>query len=462
MTEPAVADPPVGQRSRRTPLWQAWLVCALLAGLYAAVSIQQYHRMDSFVFDLGFFESVIRDYAHGRLPELPLTDTTVASLHFSPALAVLAPLVIVWPSPIALLVAQAVAVALGVVPLMRAAAPGLTAWAVAVSYGLAPGFAALFGFDFHEVALAVPLLAMSMAAMVRREHRSAVLWALPLVLVKEDLGLTVAALGLVVVLRGSRRWGVIAIAFGLVAFLVTAVWLPQTGAGGFAESYAPGSLGEAWQVLGEGARNKLKTVLFLLLPTGLLALRAPMLLIITLPTFGWRFLSDRYTYWDPWYQYDAVLVPIAVAAMIEGARLLRRPVREVGLAAAVIATLLLLPQQSFKQVWDGDFWRTPARTAAVDRLLEEIPDDSRVAASDTLGSRIGLRTDLYLIGDTIGPDGPPLPPSEFDEIEWIAVDTRVAPAPVPAWRGFGELIESGAFEIVGDADGVIVARRATE
>ncbi len=54
------------------------------------------------------------------------------------------------------------------------------AWAVAVSYGLAPGFAALFGFDFHEVALAVPLLAMSMAAMVRGQHRSAVLWALPL------------------------------------------------------------------------------------------------------------------------------------------------------------------------------------------------------------------------------------------------------------------------------------------
>ena len=31
-----------------------------------------------------------------------------------------------------------------------------------------------------------------------------------------------------------------------------------------------------------------------------------------------------------------------------------------------------------------------------------------MAASDDLGSRIALRTDLYLIGDTIGPDGPPL------------------------------------------------------
>ena len=418
--------------------------------------------MDAFVFDLGFFESVVRDYAHGRMPELPLTDSTDATLHFSPALAVLAPLVIVWPSPIAILLAQAVAVAAGVVPLMRVAARGFMAWAVAVSYGLAPGFGALIGFDFHEVALAVPLLALSMAAMVRGDHRSAVLWALPLVLVKEDLGLTVAALGLVVLLRGSRRWGAFAMGFGAVAFVVLAVWLPHLGAGGFAESYAPSSVGEAWQTLGEGARNKVRTVLFLLLPTGFLALRSTMLLIVALPTFGWRFLSDRYTYWDPWYQYDAVLVPIAVAAMVEGAQRLHRPVRQAGLALAVVATLVLLPQQALKQVWDPDFWRTPARTAAVDRVLAEIPDDTRVAASDTLGARIALRTDLYLIGDTIGPDGPPLPPSDFDEIEWIALDTRIAPAPVPAWRGFGELVESGAFEVVAEADGVVVARRTED
>ncbi|MET0839537.1 MAG: DUF2079 domain-containing protein [Marmoricola sp.] len=352
MTEPAVADPRVGHRPERVPLWQAGLAFVLLAALYAAVSIQQYHRMDAFVFDLGFFESVVRDYAHGRMPELPLTDSTDATLHFSPALAVLAPLVIVWPSPIAILLAQAVAVAAGVVPLMRVAARGFMAWAVAVSYGLAPGFGALIGFDFHEVALAVPLLALSMAAMVRGDHRSAVLWALPLVLVKEDLGLTVAALGLVVLLRGSRRWGAFAMGFGAVAFVVLAVWLPHLGAGGFAESYAPSSVGEAWQTLGEGARNKVRTVLFLLLPTGFLALRSPMLLIVALPTFGWRFLSARYTYWDPWYQYDAVLVPIAVAAMVEGARRLHRPVRQAGLALAVVATLVLLPQQALKQVWD--------------------------------------------------------------------------------------------------------------
>ena len=439
------------------------LAFALLTALYSAVSFQQYNRMEAFVFDLGFFESVIRDYAHGNWPQLPLTDTKNASLHFSPALALLAPVVLLWSSPIAVLVAQAVAVAAGVVPLMRAAGAGLMAWVVAVSYGLAPGFGALIGYDFHEVALAVPLLAFSMAAMLRSDHRAAVLWALPLVLVKEDLGLTVAALGAVVFLRGSRRWGIVAMVVGAVSFLLIVLWLLPAiqGSGSFADAYGPASPPDALRVLADGADRKLRTVLFLLVPTGLLALRSPMLLLVALPTYGWRFVSDRFTYWDPWYQYDAVLVPIAVAAMIEGARLLSAPLRRLGLVAALIGTLALVPQQAFAQVWQRDFWRTPDRTAAVDRALAEIPTGSRVAASDTLGARIALRTDLFLIGDTYGVDGPPLSASEFDEVEWVAFDTRVLPAQVPAWKGFARLLATGDFNVVAEGGGVVVAQRDT-
>ena len=198
-----------------------------------------------------------------------------------------------WSSPITVLVTQAVLVAAGVVPLMRAAGAGLMAWVVAISYGLAPGFGALFGFDFHEVALSVPLLAFSMAAMVRGDHRAAVMWAVPLLLVKEDLGLTVAALGVVVFLRGSRRLGAAAMVIGAGAFLVLMLWvLPAiNSSGGFSDAYAPSGAGDALSTLFDGADQKGRTVLFLLLPTGLLALRSPMLLLVALPTYGWRFVA---------------------------------------------------------------------------------------------------------------------------------------------------------------------------
>jgi hypothetical protein len=290
-----------------------------------------------------------------------------------------------------------------------------------------------------------------------------VLWALPLLLVKEDLGLTVAALGAVVFLRGSRRLGLATMALGAVSFVVLLLWvLPVIqGSSGQVDLYAPQGPGDALRTLFTGADVKSRTVLCLLIPTGLMALRSPMLLIVALPTFGWRFVSDRFTYWQPWYHYDAVLVPIAVAAMIEGARLLHGRIRTLGLTAAVAGTLVLVPTFAFSQVWQSGFWATQPRTAVVDRLLDRIPDGSRVAASDTLGARIALRTDIYLVGDTIGPDGPPLPSSEFGKADWIAIDTGAYVAPVPAWKGVAALLGSGEFRVVAEAEGVVVARRVS-
>jgi hypothetical protein len=184
-----------------------------------------------------------------------------------------------------------------------------------------------------------------------------------------------------------------------------------------------------------------------------------MLLLVALPTFGWRFLSQRQTYWDPWYQYDAILVPIAVAAMIEGARLLHGRFRDVALGLAVVGTLVLVPQQALSQVWHKDFWAASPRTTAIDRVLDKIPTGSRVAASDDLGGRIGLRTELYLVGDTLGPDGPPAPASEFDDVEWIAFDRDWPLVQTSAWKGFAQLVDSGEFEVVAEADGVVVAQR---
>ena len=65
----------------------------------------------------------------------------------------------------------------------------------------------------------------------------------------------------------------------------------------------------------------------------------------------------------------------------------------------------------------------------------------------------------FLIGDTYGVDGPPLPASEFDEVEWVAFDTEVLPAQVPAWKGFARLLATGDFSVVAEGGGVIVAQR---
>jgi uncharacterized membrane protein len=77
---------------------------------------------------------------------------------------------------------------------------------IGVAYGFSWGLQQMIIFDFHEIAFAVPLLACSLSAMVRRRPRAAAAWALPLVFVKEDQGLTVAAIGLVMIALAAGAW----------------------------------------------------------------------------------------------------------------------------------------------------------------------------------------------------------------------------------------------------------------
>ena len=134
-------------------------------------------------------------------------------------LAALAPLYRLFPSPYTLLLAQAALLALAVVPLARQATRVLgrrAAHVIAFGYGLSWGIASAVGFDFHEVCFAVPLVSYALEALARRSWRRALAWAVPLLLVKEDLGLTLAAIGAYVAWRGPRRLGIAAAVLGLV------------------------------------------------------------------------------------------------------------------------------------------------------------------------------------------------------------------------------------------------------
>src|SRR5581483_6322173 len=131
---------------------------------------------------------------------------------FSPVLALLAPVYRLFPTPVTLLVVQAGLMALACVPVtrwacrVRGTGAGLV---VGCGLGASWGIVKAVAFDFHEVAFAVPLIAFAVEALGERRGRAAVAWGLPLLLVKEDLGLTVAAIGCLVAWRGPRRFGAV-------------------------------------------------------------------------------------------------------------------------------------------------------------------------------------------------------------------------------------------------------------
>lgn len=232
------APGPARSRPHPAPLRPYLIAAAVLCALYFLYGYLRFSHFQSPSWDLGIFEQEVRAYAGFDAPVVDIKGPGFLILgdHFSPVVALLVPLYWIWPSAVALLFAQAALFAVSAVIVGRTVQQmlgGRSGLCVTVAYGLSWGLQEAVKSDFHEIALAVPLLALVCRALLMERWRAVVLWSLPLVLVKEDLGVTVAVVGGLLALYGRRLQGFLLAAFGIVAFALTVlVLIPAASSAG--------------------------------------------------------------------------------------------------------------------------------------------------------------------------------------------------------------------------------------
>jgi uncharacterized membrane protein len=448
-----------------------WVMALVFAAVYATISVARFERLATRSFDLGIFEQAVRHYAHLQAPIVDIEGpgTNFLGDHWSPAIAVFAPFYRVFPTPVTLLVGQAVAIALGVVPTTRAGMRHLGRWpgvAVGLAFGMSYGIASAVDFDVHEVCLAVPLLAFALEAYLAGRWTRVVAWMAPLVLVKEDLGLTVAAMGLVLVMAGARRRGAALGAFGLASFAVTmTVLIPHfnaRGKTGFsrlgaqpgAESLPHKVVDLALQLLTPGP--KATTVLLLLVVTAFIGLRSP-LMILVLPTLGWRLISTNANFGGQSFHYDLVLMPIVFAALIDGVLRVRcarwRPLRWYARAAptmALLVGLFLCTHYAFKDLVNPATYRASPRAHAADLVLSDIPDGASVETDIGLLAKLTSRTRDFYVGSA----APVVP-------QFVLIDDHAGwNPPLPDVVKYAESLHPGtSYTLVSHGDGYRLVRR---
>ncbi|MFE4914825.1 DUF2079 domain-containing protein [Streptomyces sp. NPDC056652] len=462
---PALPLPePAGAPARSVRVRDPYLVAVVLFCAYAALSICRYRQLRTMSWDLGIFEQAIRAYAQLRAPVADLKGPGVNILgdHFSPITALLAPAYRLFPTPVTLLVAQAALFALSAIPVTRVAARLLGRWpglAIGVAYGLSWGVQRAVEFDFHEIAFAVPLIAFSLEALLTGRRRAALYWALPLVLVKEDLGLTAAAIALVVAWRARhaaprfvREALVVAALAVVVAVLTFTVVIPAFNSGGTYDYWGKADGGNGPL---DGFDTKFRTLVWLLLPTtGLLAPRSP-LILIALPTLGWRFLSSDDHYWGTGWHYSAVLMPVVALALVDAAHRIRRDARPwlrayarhlpAAVAGAALALTTSLPLSALTE---ADTYRVRPEVRAAQRLLDRIPDGATVEANVGPVSVLTSRCRVFWVGDTRGitPDYIAL----NNTSRWVSDPLRYAK----------RLHPRATYTVVGEVGGYLVLERA--
>ncbi len=343
LEEPRSSAPSTERTARAD--WVIWLIASGVFGCYTTLSVFRYLRLQPTTYDLGIFTEYVRQYSLLHAPFVGIRRMDLLGDHFHPILALLAPLFRLFPTPVTLLVVQALLVALSVVPVSRVATARLgtaSGRLIGAAYGFSWGLQQLINFDFHEIAFAIPLLVLSLSALIDSpnppageapsrkspRYKAAVWWALPLVLVKEDQGFTVAAIGLLLALRYRHSVaGLLLTAWGLTwSCLAITVFIPHfnpshqysywSQGGQLSDGRAQLSVPDLIHNLLAYPSAKLPTLALILLPTAFLALRSP-LVFVTLPGLLLRFVSTDSAYWGTTWHYDATVMPIVFVAAID-------------------------------------------------------------------------------------------------------------------------------------------------
>jgi len=465
----------------RTLLWTA--IGAYAAG-FSALSILRHRAFSTGRFDLGNMVQAVWSTAHGHPLQITgLRGDQISRLgaHFDPILAAFAPLWLAWPSPDMLLVAQAVAVALGALPVFWLARKHLGSDRVALGFALAyliyPPTQWLTLNEFHPVALACPLLLYAIWFLDEGRLVPFAACAIVAATTKEEIALVVAGLGIWYALAHGRRWtGAAVAAAGVAAALIAIeVVIPhfnRAGTSSFFTRYSevgstPGgivhtALTDPRKIVTTAATGRgLGYLAQLVLPLALLVVLAPLALIAVVPELAVNLLSAATTQTSIRFHYTAGLIPVLIAAAVFGAKRLppRIPVATIVVVTALAANYLLGPAPLWRYFPGGEQHQAHAadvsehdRIAA--RALRLIPPHAVVSATNSLGAHLSARRRVLSF-------------PYLQDAQWVAAD-ETAPgyadrlAPLPTAVQLSWLRRNPEWRLVFERDGILIFHRASE
>jgi len=452
------------------------LAMSAFAAGFGALAVLRHRSFDTGRFDLGNMTQAVWSTANGdplAVTNLGGEQTTRLASHFDPILVLFAPLWAVWPSPEALLVAQAVALALGALPVFWLARKHLESdragLGFALAYLLFPATQWVALSEFHPVALACPLLLFAFWFLDEDRLLPFAICAALACTTKEEIPLAVAGLGLWYALARRRRAAGIAIAVLGAATAALALGVIEhfnDGGSPFAGRYEEGG-GSPTGILKTLVtdpsasaravfdREGLVYLLALVVPLAFLPLAAPLALLPAVPDLMLNLLSSTSTQTSIHFHYVAPIVPALFAAAIFTAARIERPIVKPLVALVLASNFVLGAIPLWSAIPGGEDRQAGAalisdhdRTAA--RALRLIPGDAVVSASNSLGAHLSDRRRFLSF------------PIRADAT-WIAVDERSPGyldrfAPGPYALAIARLRRDPSLELVFAEDGVLVFR----
>jgi uncharacterized membrane protein len=462
-----------------------WTAMAGWSALLFVVARDAYATFRTGRFDLGNMVQAVWSTAHGHPLEVTHgTGEQITRLgsHVDPFLALLAPLWLIWPSPLALALAQIVVVALGALPVWwlgrRHLGSDHVAGVLALGYLAYPWVATSAVAAIHPVTFAITFYLFCVWFLDTNRLALFALFAALAMSTGELMGLPVLGLGIWYAIARGRRYEGAAIAATGLAWTTIAVFaiVPRFSGEdsmyfGFYDEVGGSPIGVIRTLFTDpgvvlGALVESHDIVYLVwlgLPLLFLFVLSPGLALVALPQLLANALSDFRSMTDPRYHSVAAVIPFLIAATVFGVARIRESRRSTAaagiLVSCVVVALAIGPWvRSVGLTPLGGRESVPAeRAAALRDAVALVPRDAPVSASNTAAAHLSARRYVYSI-------------PVVRRADWVVVD-RVDPWIVtpdsPILTNHPEVVEAFLQRLEGDAawrkvfdkSGVVVLRR---
>ncbi len=420
-------------------LWTVALLFMMFYIVHTAVfTSMHYINYGTPCFDFGLFAQMFHSMKEtGQCLTTCERDKLLShfAVHFSPIYYLILPFYMLIPSPVTLLVAQAVIVGVGIIPLVLLCKhykiSNTATMLFAVCYALYPAFTGGCSYYLHENCFLPTLLLWLFYFLEKGNAPGSVVFALLTLCVKEDAAVYVAVVALYFLISKKQpRLGASLFALSVVAFILITKLMGMFGEGVMSDSrygdyiYDEGGL---FTVIKSVIQNplfalahvfkpeKFLFILQMLVPLCFLPLcmKKPFKLILWIPFLLVNLMTNYRYQFDIGYQYifgsGTLLLYLAVSNYAE---LDEKKPGKILLCAALCTVILFSGGELSRSFYVDKFIEDKPQRTVMAEAIALIPEDATVSASTFLVANMSKRDAIYELERT------------KHDSEYIALDLR--------------------------------------
>jgi uncharacterized membrane protein len=463
--------------------WAAWGLAVLFVAAIFALSVLKHDSFHTRALDLAKFDQAIWNTLHGRFLFSTMENQSILANHFSPLMALLSPLFLIWNDIRMLFLAQAIGLAVAGLFLHRIVQtkhPQLATWFLLAFY-LNPALHEVALVEVRRVTMAVPFLALALYALYTRRRVCMVVGLFLALLCKENVGLLVFMVGLYLILfERDLKWGLPVALVGLAWAVMVMLWVvpaiaqqpgeakelyPQLRVFCLeGESYGQivvSVLREPQMLLGRMVdKSALQALWRIFLPVGLvLPFLASDWLIIILPSMAYMLMSCLpYMHGlESWYS-ASILPGLFAAVGVALTRLERKKAR--GATAWLLFTTLLgyalFSHAPLGARYEPALYQINDHHRLASQVVDAVPKDARVAVQDAYVPHLTHREQIYLF---------PWISTGLKKIDYFLLDRQLHPYPLQPDElndVIDEMISNTSLVIELEGDGIYLFHQGGE